>query len=104
MPDGTLLDVFDSGDFDQAGKSTFAEEVIRSTDHGQTWSKPIVVGADEDIGVSDPFTGAPLRTGSGLPDIAVDPSSGTVYVVWEDGRFSNCSARGSPSRSRRMAA
>jgi Neuraminidase (sialidase) len=96
LPDGTLLDVFDSGDFDQTGKSTFVEEVIRSTDHGMTWShpKPIVVGADEDIGVVDPFTGAFLRTGSGLPDIAVDRSSGAVYVVWEDGRFSNLQREG----------
>jgi hypothetical protein len=94
LPNGTLLDVFDSGDIDHSNKTTFNEEVIRSTDHGQTWSKPIVVGADDDIGVSDPVTGAPLRTGSGLPDIAVDRTSGTVYVVWEDARFSNFQREG----------
>jgi hypothetical protein len=95
LPDGTLLDVFDSGDFSNAGRASFAEAVIRSTDHGQTWSKKaVVVGADEDIGVSDPFTGAPLRTGAGLPDIAVDRSSGAVYVVWEDARFSGLQREG----------
>jgi hypothetical protein len=95
LPDGTLLDVFDSGNISPSGKASFAEEVIRSTDHGQTWSKKaVVVGADEDIGVFDPFTGAPLRTGSGLPDIAVDRSSGAVYVVWEDARFSGLQREG----------
>jgi Neuraminidase (sialidase) len=94
LPDGTLLDVFDTGDFDQAGKTTFTEDLIRSTDHGQTWSKPVVIGADNDIGVVDPVTGEFLRTGSGIPDIAVDRSSGTVYVVWEDARFSNFQREG----------
>jgi hypothetical protein len=40
----------------------------------------------------DPETGVPLRTGAdiggALPDIAVDPGSGALYVVWEDSRFS----------------
>ncbi len=94
LPNGTLLDVFATGDIDPGSKTTFKEEVIRSTDHGQTWSKPIVVGADGDIGVSDPVTGAPLRTGSGLPDIAVDRTGGAVYVVWEDARFSNFQREG----------
>ena len=31
-------------------------------------------------------TGADI--GGGLPDIAVDPGSGALYVVWEDSRFS----------------
>ncbi|PWT71009.1 MAG: hypothetical protein C5B60_11470, partial [Chloroflexi bacterium] len=54
----------------------------------------VVIGADEDIGVNDPFTGAFLRTGSGLPDVAVDRSSGAVYVVWEDARFSGLQREG----------
>ncbi len=94
LPNGTLLDVFDTGDFDPAGKTTFTEDVIRSTDHGQTWSKPIVVGADDDMGVFDPVTGAPLRTGAGIPGIAVDRTSGAVYVVWEDARFSHFQREG----------
>ena len=38
----------------------------------------------------DPDNGLPLATGAqfGNPDIAVDPGSGKLYVVWEDSRFS----------------
>jgi Neuraminidase (sialidase) len=38
--------------------------------------------------VRDPDTGANVRAGEGLPDIAVDPNDGTLYAVWDDGRFS----------------
>jgi hypothetical protein len=82
-PDGTLLDLFTFYD----GSGSHAE-VIRSTDHGETWSNPITVAAQLPIGVSDPSNGFPLRTGAGLPAIAVDPRNGTLYVVWEDARFS----------------
>src|SRR6266516_2134145 len=70
------------------GQAAFYEAVIKSTDGGATWSQPTLIAADEDIGVVDPNTGAPLRTGSGLPDPAIDPATGQLYVVWEDARFS----------------
>jgi hypothetical protein len=38
--------------------------------------------------VRDPDTGAAIRTGAGLPDVAVDANSGTIYVVWNDSCFS----------------
>ena len=28
-----------------------------------------------------------LRTGAGLPSVAIDASNGDLYVVWEDARF-----------------
>ena len=65
-----------------------AESVKISTDQGTTWSAPVTIAADEDIGAVDPFTGALLRTGSGLPDVAIDRQTGELYVVWEDARFS----------------
>ncbi len=40
------------------------------------------------MAVRDPDTGAQVRAGAGLPDIAVDPTSSALYVVWADGRFS----------------
>jgi hypothetical protein len=85
LPNGTLLDVFDF----IANTNTF--EVIRSTDHGLTWSVATAIAADDGIGITDPNTGAAVRAGTDLPGVAVDRSSGTVYVVWEDGRFSGSS-------------
>ena len=66
-----------------------------STDAGATWSKPQVVAGIESAGVSDPnnvdlYSGtppAPLRTGDDLPEAAVNPRTGQLYVVWQDDRF-----------------
>jgi hypothetical protein len=63
--------------------------VIRSTDHGATWSAPITVSSIDDIGVSDPNTGAGVRTGEIVPQIAVDHTNGNMYVVWQTGSLSS---------------
>jgi hypothetical protein len=89
LPDGTLVDIFEDGNGSGAQHSPnqFHESVIRSTDHGVTWSKVIDISTDGSLAVRDPDTGAFERTGAGLPDIAVAPD-GTLYAVWSDGRFS----------------
>jgi hypothetical protein len=63
--------------------------VLRSTDHGATWSAVITGPGIETIGVTDPDTGAPVRSGEPLTSVAVDPANGNLYAVWADGRFSN---------------
>jgi hypothetical protein len=90
-PDGTLIDVFNYGKgsgADAPNLSTIGVE--RSSDGGATWSKQIDVADDQATADVDPHTGAPLATGAqfGNPDIAVDPRTGSLYVVWEDARFS----------------
>jgi BNR/Asp-box repeat protein len=91
LPDGTLVDVYlyFKG---LGGPNQSIEGVQRSTDGGATWSKTIQITNNTVTPVIDPDTGTPLRTGSdiggGLPDIAVDPRSGTIYAVFEDNRFS----------------
>jgi hypothetical protein len=90
-PDGTLVDAFtlqtgSGSQAPQADQSNLA--VIRSPDHGATWSSPIIGPAIEAILVTVPNTGATVRTGDTLAEEAVDPSSGNLYAVWHDTRFS----------------
>jgi hypothetical protein len=69
------------------------EAIMISRDAGRQWSQPIKIS--NFIGppgcgpenVCDPDTGEPVRVGTDLPDIAVDRTTGSVYVVWADARF-----------------
>jgi hypothetical protein len=90
LPTGTLVDIFNMGKGSGTQPSDqFVQAVIRSTDKGVTWSKPIIIAKDLSVAVTDPDTGAAVRAGAGLPDIAVDRTTGALYAVWADGRFSN---------------
>jgi hypothetical protein len=60
--------------------------VVRSTDHGVTWSKSPTIIAEIDpsfAGPRDPDNGHLIRGGE-LPDFAVDPHNGNVYAAWDD--------------------
>jgi len=85
LPDGTLVDVFTL--YPGTGSTSFIA-VLRSSNHGDTWSGPTIVSADDSIGVVDATTQAGVRTGDGIPSSAVDPGSGAIYITWEDARFS----------------
>ena len=89
LPDGTLVDVFESsnGSGKQSSPNQFTENVIRSTDRGQTWSSIVKISNDGSVVARDPETGLGVRTGCGLPAPAVAPD-GTLYVAWCDSRFS----------------
>jgi BNR repeat-like domain len=65
----------------------FTAAVMRSTDKGDTWSAPIEIDRMITDGVRDPADGHDVRTGDLIPQIAVDDNSGTLYVVWQDDRF-----------------
>jgi hypothetical protein len=61
--------------------------VIRSSDRGATWtSSATLVDRLLSAGVTDPTTGAAVRTGDILPEFAAHPGNETVYAVWQDAR------------------
>jgi hypothetical protein len=94
---GTLYDVFDlinnSGALSARGTNV---AVLKSTDGGDTWTGPVIVASLMSVGVRDPnnvnprtdIAPAPIRTGDITPEPAIDPSTGQLYVVWQDSRFS----------------
>jgi hypothetical protein len=88
LPNGDLVMVFNFiRNTRDVKKRGFTAEVIRSTDNGDTWSNPIVIDRMFPAGVTDPEDGHGVRTGDLIPEIAVDNNTGSLYVVWQDSRF-----------------
>jgi hypothetical protein len=87
---GVLYDFFEQ--FQTTGSPNFTPRgfsvgFVSSSDGGATWSGPTTVATQQFVTDTDPNTGAPLRTGEGLPSAAIDPSTGQLYLVWSDNRF-----------------
>lgn len=89
---GTLYDFFDlilnSGPNGSSKLHGTNVAFAKSTDAGTSWSAPQIVSNLGSVGVTDPNTGAPIRTGDIIPEPAIDPATGQLYVVWQDARFS----------------
>jgi hypothetical protein len=87
---GELLDIFTQiRAFKNEGGSrgTFIA-TIRSGDNGATWTqKEVTIDRFNRGIVRDPDDNAAHRTGDINAEAAVDPSTGAVYVVWQDSRF-----------------
>ena len=87
QPNGTLV-----GMFIQYDSTSSAYYTISSNDQGVTWSAPVLVDTDDDIGVVDVKTGEPVREGAS--NMAVNPTTGELYFVSMDARFSSGARNG----------
>jgi hypothetical protein len=67
----------------QGTRSNAQLAFVKSVDGGDTWTQPQIIAPFNSLGVIDPNTGRPLRVGDGLEEVAVDPTSGELYVVYE---------------------
>jgi hypothetical protein len=95
QPDGTLVNFFNeilNFRSDDGGQQfEFNLSLLRSPDKGDTWlprGRPIRAQKLRPRGVVTPDNGTPVRAAAVLFDVAVDPNTGTLYAVWQDGRFS----------------
>jgi hypothetical protein len=92
--DGELINFFDliQNATNRPPGRGFSVALIRSEDHGATWSKRATIVDRHRRGVvvdpDDPNTNTRrVRTGDIIPQGTVDPSSGAIYLVWQDSRF-----------------
>jgi len=96
LPNGALVDVYEVYVQQPNGPITQTSlQLLRSTDHGQSWSAPVTAVTMTPLYtpegftiVVDPETGQSVRDPTN-PSFAVDMRNGNLYAVWEDGRFSN---------------
>jgi len=84
---GTIVNLFTEIDAPPGMSVVLSLRAIRSSDHGDTWSAPVTIAELLALGANDPDTGVPVRDGADVPAITSD-SSGVIYVVWQDSRFS----------------
>jgi hypothetical protein len=95
LPDTTqfegdeLIDFFDLIRNSNRHKTRgFSIALLRSDNRGAMWDRRTTIVDRHEIGVvRDPEDGSLVRTGDILPEPAVDPNSGALYVVWQDARF-----------------
>lgn len=84
LPNGTLVNLFTQIDFITEATTL---NVILSSDKGATWSAPIKVADIVSFGATDPETGAAIRDGSILAQLAIS-RKGVITAAWQDARFS----------------
>ena len=83
---GTLYDFFDLIK-PPSSPSPYNVAFVKSTDGGSTWTQPQIIANLQTVFVTDPNTGQSIRTGDIIPEPAIDPATGQLYVVWQDSRF-----------------
>jgi hypothetical protein len=87
-PDGTLYDVtavLFTGAGVQPNLNGVYMGVMRSRDAGRTWTAPVHIAPIRTAQLFVPDDHFPIRAEDYLPDIAISPVNGDIYVVWSDG-------------------
>jgi hypothetical protein len=96
LPNGTLVDLYEFYAQQPNGPITQTTlQLLRSADHGQSWSTPVTFVTMTPLYtpegftlVVDPETGQLVKDPTN-PSFAVDMRNGNLYAVWEDARFAN---------------
>lgn len=96
LPDGTLVDAFFRILVNQVTfEVTFEQTIFRSFNQGRKWERlDTVVSVFDDVTAVDPELGIPVRDAGEIPDIAVDPNSGALYMTWQDGNANSLGLSG----------
>ena len=97
LPDGTLINAFFRTLFDDASQQVTSQEqaILRSTDQGRHWTRMDTrVAPFEQVTAVDVERGIPVRDAAGLPSIAVNRSSGQLYITWQDRRANSAGLAG----------
>jgi hypothetical protein len=91
LPGGTLVNAFFRILFNQRTLQVRLEQAIfRSSDQGRHWEKADTRVSDLQAATAfDTELGIPVRDAQELPDIAVNRTSGDLYITWQDTRFNN---------------
>ena len=87
LPDKTLVNAFFRILFDEARRLvTFEQAVTRSVDQGKHWTRvDSRVASFASITAIDPELGVPVRDAQEIPSIAVNRTTGQLYMAWQDG-------------------
>lgn len=88
LPTGAITNVFTEIDNIDTPSEHRSVRAMQSSDHGGSWSTPAQIAELRSIGARDPDTGTVVRDASDLASVAAD-AAGTLYVVWQDARFSS---------------
>src|SRR5437867_9316625 len=96
LPNGTLVDLYQFYAQQPNGPITATSlQLLRSTDHGQSWSAPVnaitmtpLYNPDGTSLVVDPETGQFVWDNTDQAS-TVDSRNGNLYAVWQAGRFSH---------------
>jgi hypothetical protein len=86
LPSGTLVNVFYRVLFDPAtGARTTEQAILRSTNRGQRWTLVDTrVAPFASANAVDFELGVPVRDAVELPSIAVNRTTGQLYIAWQD--------------------